>query len=61
MAHVIHAFHHDSEAEERQENPTPNPAAEVMAAVRQELRINREQIVADVQERVLPAIETAVK
>ena len=42
MAHVIHAFHHDSEAEERQENPTPNPAAEVMAAVRQELRISIE-------------------
>ena len=61
MAHVIHAFHHDSEAEERQENPTPNPAAEVMAAVRRELRINREQIVADVQERALPAIEAAVK
>ena len=62
MAHVIHAFHHDSEAEGRQENPTPNPAAEVMAAVRQEeLRINREQIVADVQERALPAIEAAVK
>ena len=56
---VIHAQHEESDGEEMAQGG--GVMAEVMDAVRSELRSNKAQIIAEVKEQSLPAIETAVK
>ena len=68
---MIHVVHQDEivkdnggerrQTEEAEEQEAGNSVAEVMVAVRAELKDSREGIVTDVQERALPAIEAAVK
>ena len=50
----------DTDGEVRGAGQEPNPTMEVMAAVRQELDSNRTQIIDQVKQQALPAIEAAV-
>ena len=58
---IIHAVHEESEGEGIQDEPSVDPTAEVMAAVRVEMKSNKAQIVTEVKEQTYPAIEAAVK
>ena len=58
---VIHAVHQESDNEGREDDHITDPTAEVMTAVREELKSNKEQIVTEVKEQAYPAIEAAVK
>ena len=57
IIHVEHASGSDTEAREAE----PTRTAEVMTAVRNELRNSRETIVTEVTQKALPTIEAAVK